>query len=168
MLILTTSAFTQTNQTVSSNKIAIIDTSVFNDREGGIKILIQAEQSYNIEYYEKHSLMEKIDKLEKDINYLIRENQSINEKYIELQKLQAEFKLVKESKKADHNKKYSIFVSPVIEKISKKIKEFSKLKGYAIVIDKFESSILFESGTDDITSEFIKFCNDSFDKEKLQ
>jgi len=58
-------------------------------------------------------------------------------------------------------------VEPIIQKIREKLKEFAKQKGYVIIVDKF-SSIPVEGEADDITLEFIQFCNDYFNKEKTQ
>jgi Skp family chaperone for outer membrane proteins len=166
ILVLTAASYAQST---TANKVAVIDTEAFSKREQGIKKLIRAENSYSIESFgEENYLTEKIDTLKKEIYCLQNQNKSIADKNDELQKLKAELKNIREGKKAEYERKYSLVVSPVVEKIREKLKDFAKLKGYVIVIDKSEDSILVEGEVDDITSDFIRFCNESFEKENLQ
>jgi uncharacterized FlaG/YvyC family protein len=125
---------------VAQTKVALIDTSVFSDREKGIKILVKAENSYSIEYYEIGPLTKRINELDKE-------------------------------KKSEYERKYSIIVKPVIEKISGKLQEFIKSKGYTIVIDKSQTTGIVgivEDKTEDITKEFIRFCNESFEVNEIK
>jgi Skp family chaperone for outer membrane proteins len=165
IIIFASVSFAQT-KSETSIKIAIVDTNVFNDREKGIKRLVKAENSYNIEHFTEHSLSKEIKVLEKEIDLLLNQNKPINEKYVELQKLKKELENAQEEKKAEYKRKYSIIVEPVIEKIRNKLQELNKLNGYILVIDKSNGSILIEGEVEDITEEFIKFCNESFEKEK--
>ncbi len=126
-MVFTASVFAQANQSGNSNKIAVIDTSLFNNQKQGIKKLIQAERSYSIENFEGYDLKKEINELETKIIYLLSKNESINESYTELQKLKAELKDNQEHTKAEYHRKYSIVVEPVIEKIRRKIIEFSKI-----------------------------------------
>lgn len=164
-LILSASAFAQT---ATSNKVAVVDTSIFSDPTKGIKILVKRENSYNIEYYLEQTLRKRINELEKEVYCLQNQNKSSEKKSEELKKLKAELKRTEENKKAEIERKYSLIVKPVIEKIREKLKEFANLKGYAIVIDKSNTSLLIEGEVDDITSDFIRFCNEIFEKENLQ
>jgi Skp family chaperone for outer membrane proteins len=164
-------AQSENNQLTTFNKIAVIDTFVFHDKQKGIKRLIQAINFVRVEGYKLYDLEEKIEKLKKEIFCLESQNKSVDEKKIELQKLEDEFKRTEAEKKALYEKQHSIIVTPVAEKISEKLKEFAKLKGYKVVVDKFsllEPSITIVNEWQDITSEFIEFCNDYFEKEKLK
>ncbi len=165
ILIFSSVSFAQTSSE-NSNKIAVIDTNILSDKEKGIKRLTQAENSYHVENFTAYSLSKRIDALEKEINLLLDQNKPINEKYVELQKLKKELENAQEEKKAEYKRKYSIIVEPVVEKIRKKLQEFSELNKYAVVIDKSQASIIVQGEVEDITEEFIKFCNDSFEKEE--
>lgn len=171
MLILTASAFAQAEQKLASNKVVIIDTTVFNNNTQGIKRLVVAERSFNVEHFYKHSLTKQIKTLEKELFSLDKQSKSFCEKSLELQKLKDELIRASEETKAEYERKYSLIVIPVIEKVREKLKEFFRVKGYAIIIDKSDilnSQTLIEGETEDITLAFIKFCNDSFEKEKPQ
>lgn len=165
ILIFSSLSFAQI-KSQASIKIAVIDTNIFNDTEKGIKKFVKAEDSYNIEHYQEHSLTKKINELENEINYLLSQNKPINEKYVELQKLRNELENAQAESKAEHKRKYSIVVEPVNERIRSKLDEFNKLHGYALVVDKSNGSILIDGGVEDITEKFIRFCNESFEKEE--
>ena len=168
ILILTVSAFSQSNKKNISNKVVLIDTSVFADKQQGIKILLQLYESYLAENRKPILLSERIDMLERELNNLQRHNKPIKEKYEEIQKLKVELNNAQKETTSERRKRYSIIQKSIVEKIVEKLKEFVKLKGYAIVIDKFHKGFLLESEIEDITKFFIQFCNESFEKEKLQ
>ena len=167
----TAMAQTKKPQAPSQAKVAMVDTYVFSDENKGIKVLVKAIRSYSNDNFIEYPLREQIKKLEEEINDLLNQGATINEKYVELGKLKAELSRMEESDKASESKRYSIIVGPVEKKIFEKVKEFAKLKGYFIIFDKSkleQSPIFIEGEIEDVTVEFIKFCNDAFDKEKLQ
>lgn len=157
----------ENTQVANTSKVAKLHTDLFN-KEHGIKVLIQAENTYNVEYYEQFSLEKKINNLKEEINYLLGRKEPINDKYAELQKLTVKLNQVNATTKAERERKFSLIVAPIIKKINKKVKEFAKLKGYFLVLDEYSEAQLIEGEIVDATWEFIKFCNESFDKEKLK
>ena len=167
ILVFTTSTFAQV-QKVNSNpncKIAVVDSSVFDDRINGIKVLVKAKNSYFNESFYLSDLKKDIDDVKKQINLLIAQNQSINEKYVELQKLKSKFLMAKEQSEFNERKRYSIVVSPIDKKIREKLDEFILQNGYALVMDITETEVIIKGNTENITMAFIKFCNESFEKE---
>ncbi len=170
-LILSVTAFAQINQTAVRNKVAVVDTESFYDEKAGIKKLANAEKQMGIldcfamERY--FSLTQELQKLEKEITLLQCQKITVDDKLKQLQKLKDDSKQSKDEVDACKDIAKLQTVEPVIQKIREKLKEFAKQKGYIIVTEKF-SSVLVEGEVDDITSEFIQFCNDYFDKEKLK
>ena len=79
ILILTVSAFSQSNKKNISNKVVLIDTSVFADKQQGIKILLQLYESYLAENRKPILLSERIDMLERELNNLQSHNKPIKE-----------------------------------------------------------------------------------------
>jgi Skp family chaperone for outer membrane proteins len=168
VLILSALASAQMEQTsVKTGKVAVIDTYLFYDETRGIKKLVEAkkivysESSSNIS-----SLDTQINDLQKEIDSLIAQNKSINEAYLKLDKLVLERNGASRKNQDEIIKRHKLFLRPVYEEIKKKAKDFAELKGYSIIVDKSEVNFLVEGEVDDITSEFIQFCNDAFDKEK--
>ena len=168
ILIFTVSAFSQSDKKNISNKVVLINTSVFADKQQGIKMLAQLYESYLTENRKPVLLAERIDRLERELNNLQSQNKPVNEKYEEIQKLKVELNNAQKETTSERRKRYSLIQISIVEKIVEKLKEFAKLKGYAIVIDKFHKGFLIESEIEDITKIFIQFCNESFEKEKSQ
>ena len=170
-LVLTVSAFAQANQKVILRKVAVINIESFYDEKTGIKRLAIAEREMGmtdcIAMFRYVSLTKEIEESERKIVDLRCQKATVDGKLIQLQKLKDESK--KASNEVDACKKIvrEQRVDPIIEKIREKLIEFAKQKGYETIVDKL-GSILVETEADDITSEFIQFCNDYFGKEKLK
>ena len=148
--------------------IVKIDTSIFGDSEKGIKILVKAERNFDLEYFKEAALIRKIEKLKKEINDLLFQDIPINENYIKLQNLENELKDAQLASKNEYERRYSILVTPIIEKIREKLEEFANLNGYPIILEESKAGFIVSGEIDDLTFEFIKFCNESFEKEKSQ
>ncbi len=164
-LIFPASLFAQTNRNPDSSKIAVIDTSIFDDNEKGIKLLVNAKRSYHIEYFEIHALKKRIENVKSEIKLLIERNEPINEKFIELRRLENELDESEKAKVKEFDRKWNLVITPLENKIKEKLKEFASKNGYAVLIDKKSTGFLIENDIKDVTFEFIKFCNDSFEKE---
>jgi Skp family chaperone for outer membrane proteins len=98
----------------------------------------------------------------------LNRNEPINEKYLGLQKLTAGLDRLNKASDLEKERKYSIIVASIISRIKEKVREFAKSKGYVLVLDKYDDAFMIEGEIVDATSEFINFCNESFDKEKLK
>jgi cytochrome c-type biogenesis protein CcmH/NrfF len=172
-LVLTVLAVAQTNKNSVPIKVAVIDSHSFYDKETGIKRLVLAERmmgsidtAASMRY---PSQLSEAANLEKEISSLKCQNQNVDDKLVKLKKLKDEIKQTEDEIAAGRKKEEAIIYIPVINQIREKLKEFAKQKGYQMIVDShsiIESFVSIESDVDDITSEFIKFCNDAFDKEK--
>jgi Skp family chaperone for outer membrane proteins len=164
VLILTTGAAAQT--VAVKGKVAVINTYIFGDEERGIKKLAVALRSLYGEDPGAAALEEQRTAAQKEIDARIAQNKPINEAYLKLNALNSEYNRRLGNRKTEIDKKHRLFVEPVYEEIRGKLKEFTALKGYSVVIDIGDSGFLVEGEIDDITQEFIQFCNDAFEKEK--
>lgn len=170
-LSFTTTIFAQ-NVADSAPKaqIAMVNMSLFYDKELGIKKLVQAKSLLIGKFHHNYRLQKlalEIERLEKEPHSLQIEKELVQLKIVEIEKLKIERNQEKDRVDALFKDEYNKLISPIHEKIMKKIKDFAKEKGYLIVLDKSsltESDVIIEGRADDITSEFIKYCNESFDK----
>lgn len=158
----------------AQNKIAVVDTNAFYDEKSGIIDLISVNKKV------REELKDKLDSDYKEIQKLINEleeirnrpkvgcpsTELIEEKIKKLDQLQSSFKL----KINEANIEFTNREKPINERITAKLEIFKKNKGYLIILDqsKMESSFFIyeEDSSIDITKEFIKFCNEEFEKEK--
>jgi Skp family chaperone for outer membrane proteins len=177
VLIFSTAGFAQTEK-AAKGKVAVIDTSIWDNKDRGIKKLAEAVQSLyfgdgSVTQSYKTQLTDfdvQTKELQKEIDSLIAQNKPVNDAYIKLRNLNVEFIRTVNRRNAELNTKYKSIVLPVFEEVKKKAKEFAELKGYSVILDRQEMLFLVGGQLDgeiyDITQDFIKFCNDSFDKEK--
>ena len=162
-LMLSASVFAQTGGNSVVVKAALIDTKAFDDGEKGIKLLVNANEILkNIEYFEINNLTKRIKETKLEIDSLIAAKKPITEAFSKLKALENQLGKAEAEKKEEFNRKYSYVVAPVMDKIRKKFAEFALKKGYTILIDKSNGSVLTESDVEDVTTEFVKFCNDAF------
>jgi Skp family chaperone for outer membrane proteins len=153
----------------AQDKIAVIDTNVFYDEKSGIKVLTETIKSTYECDFQSSSFRKKIAELKNEINNLKTQDKSIDEKSLELSKVEEEFNLYRKNRDESYKKRYSLLVEPVIKKIGEKVKEFAKKNGHTIILDVSKSNDWFICELcNDITNEFIKFCNEEFEKEKSQ
>jgi Skp family chaperone for outer membrane proteins len=160
---------TEKTQSVTHNIIAQVSSEMFYNEKSGIKELVRAENALKAEFSESGMrpayFLSEIEKLEKEIFCLQSQDKEVTEKVAKLRKLKDEHKTISEKIEQGYQKRGEQIVKPIIEKIREKLKEFAKLKGYKAIVDK-SFSLFIEVQTNDVTSEFIRFCNEAFDKEK--
>jgi Skp family chaperone for outer membrane proteins len=183
VLILAASAFaqTETTQNAVSTKVGVIDTSVFYDKEKGIREIVAAQEKLDAELKPKKdelaALQEIIQKLEKEINEIL----IIEKKYAQMncfsplvkmaekyEKLVSEYKQKEtEAKNLYEQRKAEIFAD-VYKRVGDAITQFAKEKGYVIILDKSKdnSSVIIEGETFDVTEDFIKYYNENYNKLK--
>lgn len=169
-LIITASAFSQTPKPAAT-KIVTIDTSVFCDKEKGIREVIAAREKLDAEMKPKKDelaiLEEKIKKLDKfrvalkefpqGDYFSFEQTTDLYEKLIvEYIQKRAETKSLYEQRKTE------IFAD-IYQRIGDTIKQFAKEKGYVIILDKSKdnSSVIIEGETFDVTEDFIKYYNEN-------
>lgn len=157
----------------AQNKIAMVHTDAFESEKTGIKKLTNAVRMIGFldftESFRASDLRHEIEILEKEIATLSRQKQEIIKKYEQLLKLKDQLKVSEEKVEKLYEEWISENIAPIRKRINEKLKEFSKQKGYALVFEKRsidDGVIIIDSETDDITNEFIKFCNEEFEKEK--
>jgi hypothetical protein len=173
VLIFAASALAQTNQSASLIKIALIGSESFYDGKTGIKRLAYEERQLGMTdcaaIFRYSSLLREIQKTEKEIGALNDEKKPVIDKLIRLQTLKDESKKALDENVVCKANLRFIRVQPIVNDVRKKLKEFAESKGYAVVIDRSSSDIILIDGEmEEVTAEFIEFCNESFKKEKLQ
>lgn len=158
----------------AQNKIAVVDTSVFYDEKHGIMELVTANKQLEDEFKPKAEKFNDIGKeLAKDITSCSKTGhcdlKELEKRITEYEKQNKEFK---ETFYTQFEKRRSEIVEPINRKIGDKAKEFVKKKGYAMLLDisKIDDDwFICELCQDnDVTKEFIKFCNEEFEKEKAR
>lgn len=175
-LLLCVSSFAQ-------NKVAVVDTDVFFDEKNGITELVVANNKFCSEakpiYEQLERMLEKQNKLVDEIKKAIENckfecsTQLVEKKIAEDGKFVDEIKLKANELINQLKKRKSELVVPVFKRIVEKVDIFKQKKGYLVIIDiskNVESSFFIyeEDSSIDVTNEFIKFCNEEFEKEKSQ
>ncbi len=163
------SAGQKSHKNKAEHKTVFINGSIFHSGQSGIKLLDDTEWFIHpeIDLGSMHLMMQ-IEETESEIDKLIVQNKSINEKYLvlkELRSLAGKRSIEYRDKMVEDQIKY---IGPIFEKIREKIREFSQLKGYTMIIDSFYSRKIVGNDEIDATAEFLQFCNDAFEKEKLE
>lgn len=173
LLIFCVSSFAQ-------NKIAAVDTNAFYDEKSGITELVIVNKKLEVEF---KPVQEEIESLNKRLEKIIIENQqhpsknqSISEvakkseeQWLEAQNLSNELNSKVEKAKDKYEKRKAEIIEPINKRIAEKLEVFKKSKGYMIVFDKNkldDETVIIEDEPIDITNEFIKFCNEEFEREK--
>ncbi len=172
--IFAVSVFAQTTQT---GKVAVINTSAFDNDKTGIIKYFNAMDSVDKEFAtvttQLQALATKSENLRKEIQTLqdqVQKNpavpikpETVAAKVDEYEKLGREIKFKQEEAKASYDRRRQVVMGPVLLDIGKAMDEFAVQKGYALILD---SSKLDQAGvilalnkTADVTDEFIKFYN---------
>jgi len=158
-----------TNAPVPESKIAFIDTSAFADEKNGIKRFVAALQQIQRELKPQDDVLRamqtKAAQLAKDIDNLSKasvvDQQSIQAKQEEGEKLQREYKYKKEDLDLLLQKRYREVVGPVSQDIGKELDAFASQRGLTMILDmtKLADAILTAKRETDITAAFIAYYN---------
>lgn len=156
----------------AQNKIVVIDSNAFYNEKSGIKILINAViATYDCDF-QSSSFIKKIGELKNEIENLKVNSKSTDEKVSELSKIEEEYNSYRKRRAESYKKRYSVLVEPIEKKIKDKLKLFINEKGFTQIIDlsddRVVDAVLYIDSSIDVTNEFIKFCNEEFEKEKTQ
>lgn len=183
VLIFSALAFAQTEQTKNAplGKIAVINTETFYDKEKGISEIVETndklETEFKLQKDELSALAEKIKILEKELKDTAGMIESprdiskemINGKVNEYELAVENFKKTQDDIKSLYDKRKPEVFADIYKKVGDAIKQFTKEKGYALILDssKLNDGVILGE-LDDVTNEFIKYYNDSFVQTKIQ
>lgn len=163
--------------TANSGKIAVIVTYAFGDEKAGITKYINAEKALNAEFKpiddELKTMNTKLQGLATEIENLRKlaatnpkavDEKSAQAKVDEAEKLQRDMKFKADNAKISFEKRQQAVMGPVMQDIGKALQEFTKQKGYLMILDAGkleESGILLGIGDEkvDVTKEFVTFYN---------
>lgn len=81
--------------------------------------------------------------------------QELQERAMKFQQMRGQFQMELQKKEAD-------LISPIIGNMRDMIKDLANKKGYNVVLDKNENSVLFSNDKDDMTQELIDSYNGKF------
>ncbi len=195
VLVLAASAFAQTenNQSTNSGKVAVINTNLFYDEKSGIPELARLQKQFDEEVESKFSSIEisrkedektalvvKINRIGSEIQYLQYKNSDTSDKSAELESLRLKLKQLEmeldslvESRKQYIETQAPESLKKLKIKIGDAIRQFTKEKGYAIIIDISKDTCIclctYEYENDiDVTEAFIKYYNEIYTKLKTQ
>jgi Skp family chaperone for outer membrane proteins len=166
----------------AQDKIGVVDSNTFFSKEKGITELVVAnkklEDEFKIPNEELKTLNEKSLKIVIEIgnghNYRGAKmtdsevRKRIDELASEAQNLSKRMNLILDEINPRIESRNKELIEPIIKRIDEKLEIFKYKKGYKVIIDKslIEKRMVFVSRkTFDITNEFIKFCNEEFEKE---
>lgn len=176
--LFTVSAFAQTTPTQpAAGRIVTINTAMFEDSKAGITKYVNAMTALNNEfepaYKELQTMNTRLQTLQKQYNDLYTEAQkpgspikqeALQAKLDEIQNLQVEFKRKQEDAKIKFERRQAVVMGPVMQDIMKAISEFTKQKGYGLVLDaaKLDNAGIilgWDEAKVDVTKEFVVFYN---------
>jgi Skp family chaperone for outer membrane proteins len=161
-----------------SIKTAKVNSDSFEDDKTGIKELIGVLAKLDIEFKPKadalNLLRDKINKFVKEFPQkyggLYEPIRPLNpeEDIAMLEKMQTEFKVKQQNASCLYQNRKKEVTESINKRIGRKLAEFNKIKGFIFIYDSSNSnSFVIDEGSIDVTKEFIKFCNEEFEKEKL-
>ncbi|CAN5180389.1 hypothetical protein BH20ACI1_BH20ACI1_03890 [soil metagenome] len=163
-------------QAPTTGKVGLVNTLAFDDK-GGITKYISVLNSLETEFKPKNdeliSLNTKGQALQKELqNYQTTlagggkipiSDADLQKKADELEKIGVDIKRKQEDAKNQYQRRYQVVVGPIYADIMKAMQDFTKQKGFAIILDgaKLEEAGILIGFDDkfDITKEFITFYN---------
>lgn len=158
-------------------RIVVINTAAFEDEKAGITKYVGAMKTLDTEFKpvttELQTQATRMQNLEKEIRTLQEQAskpnspikpESVQTKIDEYQGLQVEFKRKQEDAKARFDRRQQAVMAPIMQDIYKALTEFTKQKGYALVLDaaKMDSAGIilgWDEAKIDVTREFITYYN---------
>ncbi len=163
-------------QAATTGKVGLVNTLAFDDKDGitkYISVLNSLETKFKPKNDELNSSITKYQALQKELqNYQEMANSGkkipiadadVQKKADDLEKLGRDIKFKQEDAKAQYQRRYQIVVGPIYADIMKAMQEFTKQKGYAVILDgaKLEEAGILIGFDDkfDVTKEFITFYN---------
>lgn len=176
--LFTVSAFAQTTPTQpAAGRIVTINTAAFEDPKAGITRYVNAMTALDSEFKpaitDLQTIGTRIQTLQKQYNDLAAQAnvanspikpESLQAKLDEIQNLQVEFKRKEEDLKIKLQRRQQIVLGPVMQDIQKAMQDFTKQKGYGLVLDaaKLDNAGIilgWDEAKIDVTKEFVVFYN---------
>ena len=156
----------------AQNKIGFVDGYLFYDEKIGIKRLVEVVKLTYVCHFNGIDLEEKIVRVKNEIQELKILGKIAEQKKLELSELEEKIKKRNDEWRLADKKRFSILVEPIEKQVKEKLNSFKVKNGYIEIFDlsddKILDAILYLDKSLDITTEFIKFCNEEFEKEKSQ
>ncbi len=163
-------------QTAPVGKIGLVNTLAFDDKAGITKyvnVLTSLETEFKPKNDELTTLATKYQALQKELqNYqemaskgtkIPISDADLQKKADELDRMGRDIKFKQEDAKAQYQRRYQVVVGPVYQDIMKAMQDFTKQKGFSIILDgaKLEEAGILIGFDDkyDVTKEFIIFYN---------
>jgi Skp family chaperone for outer membrane proteins len=150
-------------------KIAYVNSAAFTDAATGLKQLVRAMQSLELEFSSQQQelslLGEKLRTLVAELNKLnadpVANAEAIKAKQIDGQKMQQELQAKQQAAQQEYNERAHEVQGPVLTDISKALREFSKERDLGMVLDvsKLGDAILDAKPELDLTADFIGYYN---------
>jgi len=183
VLIFSALAFAQTEKTQSNyaSKIGFINSEAFDNKETGIKEIVETNEKLEAEFKpqidELKAIAEKIQNQQEEFKKAGSgywdgpiPKEKLDKSLKDYESDVCKYKTRTEEIKSQYDKRKSEIFADVYKKVRDTIKQFAKEKGYLIVLDssKDNSSAIIEVETIDITKEFIKYYNENIAKSKSQ
>lgn len=178
MAVFTVSSFAQATsaQPAPTGKIGVINSYDFGDEKAGITKYVSAITALNAEFKtvedELKAMNTRFEALKVEIANIQKlaetnpkavDQKAAQAKVDEAEKLQRDFKFKSEDAKARYEKRQQVVLGPVLNEIYKGIQEFSKQKGYMMILDvskMAEADVIMALDEKAlITKEFITFYN---------
>jgi len=170
------SAFAQaTTPAATAGRIAVINTTAFDDPKAGITKYTNAMNTLENEFKPVNTELQtmvtkyqtlgtEIQNLQKNANPQVPISQStVQSKIDEYGKLERDIKFKQEDAKARFDSRRASLLGPVLQDIGKAMQDFAKQKGYVIILDIAKMAeadlILAMDDRADVTKEFITFFN---------
>ena len=158
-----------TGATVPLTKIALVDTTVFEDEKAGIVRYVRAVKGVQSEFAQSSdglvSLQTRIkaiaDELTKLSGQPVVSPQTLKAKQDEGERLQRELKYKKEQADADYEKRLNEVVGPISTDIGKALDQYAAQHGLTMILDisKLLPAVLTVNPAMDITEAFIADYN---------
>ncbi len=154
---------------VPDARIALIDTSAFNDEKNGIIRYVDAAKSVEAEFKprtdELQGMQNRLVALATEVQNLrkapVVDQKSIQAKIQQGETMQADFKTKKDRLDEDLSKRYEVVVGPVSNLIGAAMEQFARARGITMTLDasKLLPAILTALPTTDLTQAFINDFN---------
>jgi len=166
------SGFGQAAQPATAFKMAVINTTAFDDKDG-IARYTAAMNSLEAEFApaqkEINDMVTRYQSLGKEIETLRNSSAPINQQSLqakveEFQSLETNIKRKQEDGKAKYEKRQAAVMSPVLQEIGKALQDYANQKGYAMILDaaKMDGAgliLAFDPAKVDVTKDFITYFN---------
>ena len=166
------SGFGQAAQPATAFKMAVINTTAFDDKDG-IARYTAAMNSLEAEFApaqkEINDMVTRYQSLGKEIETLRNSSAPINQQSLqakveEFQSLETNIKRKQEDGKTKYEKRQAAVMGPVLQEIGKALQDYANQKGYAMILDaaKMDGAgliLAFDPAKVDVTKDFITYFN---------